>query len=161
MPFPPEDIYEEFSKALVGLSCVAVEHPSDWFWEIRFGKNGKSSIGFGIETNWRVLLSGGILFGSGDHGQSFGLPNPVDVPRYCRQALGSSCITSATLCRGTSDAILRFENGAQLEIFNSSGSHEGWGCVFGAIQIIAKGGGELAIMEAASHVASQERSTQE
>jgi hypothetical protein len=139
----PRDISAAFSDALSGLSCTSVEHPSDSYWQIVFGK---SKVVFGVESPWRLLINGSIAFGDEDHAQKFGLPAPVDGPQRCLELLQGATVLSAAIREGTADVAIIFDNGARIEILNHSSGYEGWSCTFGELNVIGLGGGELAIM---------------
>ena len=142
----PKNIGTALSEALLGLPCTRIEHPSDWFWQIGFGDN---IVVFGIESPWRLLFQGSIAFGDEDQGQRFGLPEPVDGPARCLEILKATHVTSAGIREGVGDLTITFDNGAMLEIFNHSSGYEGWSCTFEKLNIIALGGGELAISASA------------
>jgi hypothetical protein len=139
----PENIHTAFSNALRGLLFTSIEHPSDWYWKIVLGKG---EVVFGVESPWRLLVNGSIAFGDKDHAQKFGLPEPVDGLELCRMVLQDAAVLSAAIQEGTADVVIKFDNGAQLEIFNHSSGYEGWSCTFAKLNIIGMGGGELAIM---------------
>jgi hypothetical protein len=86
-----------------------------------------------------------IQLGSCDHGQKFGLPEAVDAGRKALELLREQVIESVAITPVSSDLRICFQGGAVLEFFNHSSGYEGWNVSNQEGQVIALGGGELAI----------------
>jgi hypothetical protein len=128
---------------LVGLPCTEVKKPSDWFWQFVFGQ---AEAVIGVEGFWRVIVDGKIDFARDDDGQKFGLPEPVNGVNRCTELLQDNKVISFELRLDVSDLFVTFENGARLEIFNTSAGYESWSYQARSGKMIhALGGGDVAI----------------
>lgn len=109
-------------------------------WSFDFGDKVVLQIG----SPWRVMKNDGIAHGHLDHGQQFGLPEPVDGEARAADLLKDRAARAATVVHGSADLIVDLGSGVRLEVFNNSSGHEGWllhapdGRSF-----IAQGGGRL------------------
>jgi hypothetical protein len=93
------------------------------------------------------VVNGGIDLGHRDHEQQFGLQAPLDGQQKAL-ALLSSKIVRVKIHESTADLTIDFENGASLEVFNSSGGYEGWICSNAeGLEVIGMGGGGLATVQ--------------
>lgn len=108
---------------LVGDSLAAVVPPPARFaaWKFRFSSGAEIT----SECLWRIFASDRICVTSEDHGQHFGLPEPVDACAQLR-AMCAAKIESIVLPRGTSDLTLRFRDAAELQFIATSGGYEAW-----------------------------------
>jgi len=136
-------VQEEFERSLIGRRCISVEKhpPNSW----SFGFEGRT--GPYISCPWRIVVNGGIDLGHRDHEQQFGLQAPLDGQQKAL-ALLSSKIVRVKIHESTADLTIDFENGASLEVFNSSGGYEGWICSNAeGLEVIGMGGGGLATVQ--------------
>jgi hypothetical protein len=62
------------SDAFVGLTCTDVVRFDADSWRFEF--EGRTTLD--VRCPWRVIAKGRIALGHADHGQRFGLPEPVD-----------------------------------------------------------------------------------
>jgi len=125
--------------ALIGLHCTSVTRFGEKSWRFEF--EGRTTLD--VRCPWRIVASGRIAFGNDDHGQQFGLPNPLDGKREDERLLVAS-VAKVSLREQTGDLVLELEQGTSLEIFNSSSGYEGWECsTTDGLLAIAMGGGEL------------------
>ena len=103
-----------------------------------------------VECFWRIINNGRIVFGSGDDIHQFGLPVPVDREVRSRDILGSSRLTQIIVEDDTADLQFHFQNGARLEIINSSCGYEGWQAGYSdgevEVNLIGCGGGNIAFV---------------
>lgn len=103
--------------------------------------------GFNIECPWRILSAGRIALGNCDHNQWFGLPAPIDAAQVAHELLDESPIADVRLEEKTADLTITFQNGAVLEVFNHSAGYKGWNGCAGGVQVIALGGGDVAVSD--------------
>ena len=115
-PDPPASL-----QRLVGVVVREVSL-TDFTWGFQFGEVGT------LCTNslWRVLVGGRHAFGSGDHGQKYGLPAPKDAVALGRARLVGRRAVEIAALRGTGDLRILLEGGVTLEIFATSTGYEPW-----------------------------------
>ena len=94
---------------------------------------------------WRLVESGRIRFTSEDDGHQFGLPAPVDAVAEVNRRLAGAAVEAVELREGLLDLELRFSTGHSLQVIPDSSGYEAWQVSSGDRQIIAVGGGELAV----------------
>lgn len=140
------DIAARIASRLVGHCLLGVER-SDYDWLFRFENN----ISLRATCPWRIIVEGRIALGDGDHAQQFGLPKPIDGAAQSNGLLLNKAIESIAVREDTGDLTFRFEGRTVLEILNTSSGYEGWQLNDGAsLNVIAMGGGELAIWSSPS-----------
>ena len=128
---------------LVGLPCSGIEKPSDSLWQFHFGEQEAH---LDLEQPWRLIVNGAVRFASSDDGQKFGLPEPLNGAKLCRELLLHKRVANFELRPDVSDLTLIFEDGARLEIFVFSAGYEGWSFqIKGGRTMTALGGGDVAI----------------
>jgi hypothetical protein len=108
-----------------------------WFFTFECGG------GVSTEQAWRVLTSEGIVATSDDHGHQFGLPAPVDAPKRAKETIGANKVSTYCFSKGSSDLLIDFEGGAQLQLLNLSCGYESWHAVNDGVHVICMGGGNL------------------
>jgi uncharacterized protein DUF6188 len=97
-----------------------------------------------VACPWRLIKDGGIALGHCDHGQWFGLPEPVDVETAVFDLLRKHGVLDAVITDGSADLSVDFGAGVRLEVFNSSSGYEGWILnAPGGRFLVAQGGGRL------------------
>lgn len=127
---------------LVGRTLSEVERFGPYVWRFRFGPDAEVR----SECPWRIIRGGGIALSNEDHGQQFGLPSPLDAEAECRALVGGAVVLSAEVRDETRDIVIRFRSGARLEVVPLSSGYESWQVAGpGGLQIVAMGGGELAV----------------
>jgi hypothetical protein len=130
------DIDELKGRTLLGLDRGAA--PTNWIF--RFGP--ECWLGLGC---WRVVKDGRIGVAGGDHGQLFGLREPVDAVDRVQALIGGSVVVRATLAPETADLRVEFDNGGRLETFTDSSGYESATIHLEKYrQIIVMGGGSIA-----------------
>ena len=95
-----------------------------------------------VSAPWRLLAEGQIRLGWLDHGQRFGLSEPIEASK--RLPIGLA-VTEASIANGTGDLSVVFAGGAVLEVFNGSSGYEGW-ILNGPganTYVVAQGGGTI------------------
>jgi len=121
---------------LKGKACTRVyEHHSGNF-TFEFG-----DVILVADTFWRVLAEGKIALTSRDHGQMFGLKEPVDAAAAAMKLLSQRRIVKVTLDEELADLFVEFEDGSFLEILNESSGYEPWNLSAPGVNLIALGGG--------------------
>jgi len=94
---------------------------------------------------WRLIEAGRIRFTSQDDGYRFGLPAPVDAAAEVTRRLAGALVEAVELREGTLDLDIRFCTGHVLQVIPDSSGYEAWILSGHNSQIIAVGGGDLAI----------------
>src|SRR3954470_24222884 len=120
---------------------IQLQGPISWWF--RFDDRGAIR----ADTFWRVIAAGRIHVTSEDHGQLFGLTEPVDSAAKATEAL-SSAVVQQVGATDSGDLVIHFDNGSRLEIFSTSSGYESW-CVFypSGDEAIGLGGGEIRLRE--------------
>ncbi|MEZ5987640.1 MAG: DUF6188 family protein [Planctomycetota bacterium] len=111
-----------FLDNLVGrhLSTVSYDRETD-AWNFAFGEDRHLR----TESPWRLLSGDRILLGWRDHGQRFGLPEPVDAPETSMRLInGAPIVTAVVLPSG--DLRLGFEGSMTREVLADSSGYESW-----------------------------------
>lgn len=126
-------------KALVGKKLVSAEVIAPNVWDFYFGDTHVN-----VGSPWRIVAQH-VELGSCDHGQKFGLPEPVDAEQTALEILREHVIESVAIAPVSSDLRICFRGGSVLDVFNHSSGYEGWNVSNSEGQVIALGGGELAI----------------
>lgn len=124
---------------LVGRRIAAVEK-KDFTWFFRF--DDASSIA--TQSFWR-LVTDRVLVTSEDHGQMFGLKEPVNSAKVAEDVLGQVFVARFTLDDRTGDLSLEFNGSGTVQFLTTSGGYEGWRIGHGDQSIICLGGGGLAV----------------
>ena len=126
---------------LIGHSLLNVSFDSDalsWLFDFSDSTRIRS------DSPWRLIRDGRIVICSEDHGQQFGLPEPVDAEGKCYSHIGGAIVGSAEIRADTRDVVIGFESGVRLEIITLSSGYESWQVTEpGGRMIIAQGGGNL------------------
>ncbi|MFT4114582.1 hypothetical protein [Silvibacterium sp.] len=134
------EIQHELTEAAEGSSCSQVETFSSHTWRFTFS----GGLVLDVTCPWRITNEDGIVLGSEDDGQMFGLPSPVEGQAEALKLLSASPLKSVLLTGRTGDFSLKFESGLQLEIFNDSSGYEGWNCSTNSgLNVIGMGGGAI------------------
>ena len=125
---------------LVDQVCSAVTlEPDSGAWVFRFSDGSTLR----AECYLRLISNGRISVTGTDHGQRFGLAEPVDASDRIRSELGDAKVSAASLAPETSDLTLTFANGSRLEILTASSGYESWHlCRPNGGELIVGGGGE-------------------
>ena len=127
---------------LVGRTLSAAERLGPCVWRFRFGPDAEVR----SECPWRVIRNGGIALSSEDHGHQYGLPAPVDAEAECRVLIGRAEVRSAEVRAESRDLVIGFGPGLRLELIPLSSGYESWQLAGPRrLQIVAMGGGELAV----------------
>jgi hypothetical protein len=92
------------------------------YWVFQFG----SDVVLSTQSQWRVLSQEAILLASGDDGQRYGLPNPVDAQASVRELLENRVVAKVDVDQASADLTLHFDNGTVLQIVNLSSGYEAW-----------------------------------
>ena len=127
-----------------GLTCAHVTFERDtWEWVFLFG-NG---VVLRIAAPWRIVADGRVALGHDDHGQQFGLAQPVDGPAVALELLRDRPVSRFMVAEITGDATIDSSGGRVLQIFNSSSGYEGWTLSEAdGRQVVAQGGGSVVVL---------------
>lgn len=98
-----------------------------------------------VSCLWRLIEESRIRYTSEDEGVQFGLPVPIDAAAELNRRIANALIESVELKENTLDIELQFDTGHLLQVLPDSSGYEAWTVLQGDMQIIAVGGGELAI----------------
>lgn len=131
------------TASLKDRACRVIRREGDWNFCFSEGVNISASV------PWRVVTADGIAHGSDDHGQWFGLPQPIDGEVRTNHLLEGQRVIGVEVDALTADLQLTFDGGARLDFFNSSAGYEGWQALVSEgsteLAIIALGGGKLSV----------------
>lgn len=123
-----------------GQHITDVLETSSVFWQFRLSNSGSIT----VESFWRLIREGRIAVTGDDHGQQFGLPEPIDAASRVLSILAGAVIQRVEIRDGTADLFIEFDPPFRLEVLSSSFAYESWqiyepdgGCV------VAQGGGQL------------------
>jgi hypothetical protein len=140
---PSIDAAALIARGLVGHCLIAVER-REYDWAFSFEDN----LGISVSCPWRILAEGSIAYGDTDDGQKFGLATPIDGAVWSTQLLHRKLIEAVAIRYGPGDLVITFSERMDLEIPNFSCGYEGWHYVESTgLNIVAKGGGELALWQ--------------
>jgi hypothetical protein len=114
---------------------------TDYTWLFRFTGGGSIT----TESGWRLVTNGGIGVASDDHGQIFGLKEPVDAGVRVLAATKGKKVQAFCIAERTSDLTLRFKGEVCLEFLNLSCGYESWRTQHEAEEVICMGGGQVVI----------------
>lgn len=128
-------------QSLVGRSCTIERREADW--NFYFGDR----VNVSVAVPWRIVSALGILHGSDDGEQLFGLAQPVDGAAKANSILRDHRVLAVDLDGRTADLCIRFKDDLRVDFFNNSAGYEGWQAILpdhgGETTIIALGGGQL------------------
>ena len=95
------------------------------------------------ESRWRLVDGDRVILTDQDHGQMFGLKEPVDAAAVVQTELSDTEVSRAEFSP-VSDLLLWFANGRSLQVLVGSAGYENWH-VYGPdnSHTFAIGGGEL------------------
>ncbi len=114
----------------------------DFTWSFTFSDGATIS----TESGWRLITSEGVRVTSQDHGQRFGLPEPIDALARVVAATEGKKVRKCRLAERTSDLALDFEGEVTLQFLNLSCGFESWKAHYRSETIICMGGGEIAFL---------------
>jgi hypothetical protein len=130
-------------ESLRGLVVTSLNHFAEDAWDLNFNFHAAD---LNIYCSWRLVGNGLVLLGGSDHGQKFGLPEPVDVMAEALRLLNRKAVEEASIDETTADLRIDFAGDMRVDVFNDSGTHEGW--TFAdkrGLKIVPQGGGQKAI----------------
>ena len=143
----PTIFITDFKSCLTGRSC-RVTRTSEHNWQLDLGQ-GNVAQSF---WTWRIVGPKRIELSDEDHGQLFGLQEPVDAEARANDLLSGAKVIDVRIDNTTSDLNIVFDNGMRFEALNMSSGYEGWTALFTSNgkkwQIVVLGGGEFAVLEA-------------
>lgn len=128
------------NSELQGRSLSSVER-REFDWCFCFGEGRVLA----ASCPWRVLAEKGIAASSQDDGHQFGLPAPVNAEARVWEIVADKTIDSIAITDGA-DLSINFKGGVVLQFVNLSMGYEPWHMTLGKREMIAWGGGEIALM---------------
>jgi hypothetical protein len=123
---------------LIGLACTRVSQFAEHTWAFSFADATLT-----VESLWRVSVEGVLRRTSTDHGQQFGLPQPVDAAAAAHELLNGRRIEHVELDRRRGDLALRFNGDVVLEVITDSAGYESWMLQAPSKHIVAGSGGTV------------------
>jgi hypothetical protein len=125
---------------MVGQAFNAVTYSEPNMWYFMVGNNAS----IGVECLWRIVEKDRIILTNEDHGQQFGLPEPIDAAAKGSELLFKRKILAVKLRDFTAEIVFQLESNSQLEIIPTSSGYESWriNTPFG-ISYFAQGGGQI------------------
>jgi hypothetical protein len=129
-------------QSFAGKSLRSIEKV-DWSWFFKFDSQHLIV----TEAPWRLITPQGIAVSDGDHGQQFGLKQPVDASSRAISCLASTEVQSVTLDEQTGDLRLNFADGTCLQFLQMSCGYEAWRAHTAGGEIICTGGGQTVLIE--------------
>lgn len=132
---------QRIEARLIGCRLMNVVHREhDWIFHF------ENDVAISVHTSWRIVSEGRNQFGDCDDGQRFGLPAPIAGEQIALERLQNKSIRRLTIREDTGDLSISVD-GAILEVIHISSGYEGWHLNAGSLEVIAQGGGQLAIWE--------------
>ncbi len=110
-------------------------------WIIRF----ENDVTLVVGCLWRLIVAGRVKLTSEDHGQQFGLPEPIDAAVGVNSCLAGTTVQSISLVEGLFDLEFKFESGDSFQVIPDSSGYEAWELNGNDSTFVAVGGGEIAI----------------
>jgi hypothetical protein len=107
---------------MLGRTVDAYSFYEPCLWTMTLSGGGSMS----TEAIWRVSSLTDLIASSTDHGHQFGLLSPVDAAARAREATSSSAIVGVEVRAAAPDLVMRFANGAVLEVLATSCGYECW-----------------------------------
>jgi hypothetical protein len=118
-------------------ALVDVRHDGyQWFWKFQ-------QVSLSSGALWRVLRDGDVVLTSQDHGQQFGLPEPVDAVSMTVDAFTGSKLRIVSIEEKTGDLNLTFDSGTVLQVLVSSSGYESFDLEVGTRRYVGVGGGRV------------------
>jgi hypothetical protein len=122
------------------------------FQSVTYDKDGDSwyfvfanNIAFNAQTIWRLLKNKNIQWISLDHGQQFGLPEPIDLVGNMTAELTGKRLIKIKVKQNTADLLLTFTDDLEIEMFISSSGYESYNFSIDKTTYIGMGSGDIAI----------------
>jgi hypothetical protein len=107
---------------MVGRVVRRIEFSEPGHWVIALSDRGTLA----TDALWRVLDGTRLVTTSEDHGQLFGLKEPVNAAHRAVNVLSSLKILDVELEPAHSDLTIRFENQMVLQFLSTSCGYESW-----------------------------------
>ena len=107
---------------LAGTTIDALCFHEPDLWVLSFSGGGHLT----TQSRWRILSAESLVVASGDHGRSFGLPEPLDVGELAASATSGSMVSAARIAAAAPDLELLLDNGLRLQVLADSRGYECW-----------------------------------
>lgn len=132
----PEEL-NSYTKPIIGHKLLSVEK-IDYTWGFSFGDD----VSVWTEAAWRLIIEDHIAVTSEDHGQLFGLREPVDAGSSLLSRTIGFTVEAASIYTG--DLVIDFGGQVQLQLLQLSSGYESWRFSIQGVETICMGGGEIA-----------------
>ena len=114
-------------------------------WLLVFGDDSRLS----LACPWQIIAKGRVSLASGDHGQQYGLPAPIDASARATELLGGRAIEKVSVDQASADLRIEFAGAVQIRTFNDSSGYEAWTLTGPKGDLyVAQGGGNVVILPA-------------
>jgi hypothetical protein len=125
---------------MVGGRVREVRLEGEGSWWFLFDNDGSIR----ADTLWRLIAAGRIHATSEDHGELFGLREPVDSAATAAVTLSTAAVQRGVVANDSGDLVLDFDNGSRLEIIATSAGYESWSVFFpNGDEAVSLGGGDI------------------
>jgi hypothetical protein len=121
---------------LKGRTCTRVVGSSPSNLRFEFGDGTLHAEGL-----WRVIEEGAVVLTSRDHGQWYGLPEPVDANQQASKRLQGQRVRDVALNEASADLVIVFEAGQRLELLTETSGFESWTFTAPGVHLVACCGG--------------------
>jgi hypothetical protein len=133
-------------RSLRGSTVTALDRAAEDAWRLDF-----EAAGLNIGCAWRLVSGKSIVLAGSDHGQKFGLPQPVDVCSEALRLISGTPVESVRIDEITADLSITFSGDMRLDLFNDSSGYEGWTFTDSSgLMLVAQGGGRIVIWKSKS-----------
>ena len=122
MPDPSASQFRSSSARLEGRTLSKIEKLPPDYWVFQFG----SDVVLSTQSEWRALSQEAILLTSGDDGQQYGSPKPVDAEASVRELLKNRVVAKVDVEQASADFTIQFDDGTIFQIVNLSSGYEAW-----------------------------------
>jgi hypothetical protein len=122
VPDPSASQFRSSSARLEGRTLSKIEKLPPDYWVFQFG----SDVVLSTQSEWRVLSQEAILLTSGDDGQQYGSPKPVDAEASVRELLKNRVVAKVDVEQASADFTIQFDDGTIFQIVNLSSGYEAW-----------------------------------
>ena len=102
-----------------------------------------------VECPWQILTEQRVVLASGDHGQKYGLPAPIDASAKAMELLAGQAIRRISVDEVSADLYIEFDDAVTMRTFNDSSGYEAWNLTGPhGDRYIAQGGGNVVFLPA-------------
>lgn len=129
---------DSYIKPLIGHRLMSLDK-IDYSWFFVFA----GDITVASESLWRLINDGRIVVTSEDHGQKFGLSEPVDAAATVLSSIAGRQVEATGISESSGDLTIEFSGRAELQLIQISSGYESWRLSVQGTEILCTGGGEI------------------